>query len=192
MKNEDIELISKVLGVITNTPVTSLNSLLNHEIFKSKTGSDRLGMAIATLKEDRLIEEIPPTTTKPIRYQLTAEGNRVKNLPGGYREFVEQKSVKEQQTSAMQSQAHELTILQIAKIKEDIELKITKNQNEFYEKSIQKLTNELDEKARAIEREIKLTSIKRNKSQLWTSWIATIISIASLLVAIIALISTQQ
>ncbi|MBV6427295.1 MAG: hypothetical protein KIPDCIKN_01811 [Haliscomenobacter sp.] len=192
MKDEDIQLISGVLGLMTNTPVTSLKDLLNHEKFKQKVGRDRLGMAIASLKEDKLIDEIPKTTTYPIRYQLTAEGNRVKNLPGGYQEFVENKSIKEQQDMERQSMAHELTALQISNIKEEIELQITKQQNDFYQKSIEKLTNELDEKARAIEKELKLTSIKRNKRQLWTMIATLVIALVSLLIAVISLTSKQQ
>lgn len=127
MKDEDVELISEVLGLMTNTPVTSLNSLLNHEKFKQKVGSDRLKMAIAFLLQDNLISEIPKTTSQPIKYELSAEGNRVKSLPGGYQEFLEQKSVKEQSSLEKEQRDDKIKELQL----QELEVKMKYLENQF-------------------------------------------------------------
>jgi len=103
---------------------------------------------------------------------------------GGIRGAIEKEKAKQQKAIERQSKSYELTDLQISKIKKEIESKITLHQTEFYQKSIDKLSKELDEKAIAIKKELQLTTIQKNKEQLWTIWLALIISFAALLVAI--------
>ena len=62
---------------------------------------------------------------------------------------------------------------------------ITKKQDEFYQKSIADLDNKLDEKARAIEKELKKTTIAKNKGQKWTIWIAVFLTLIMALIKII-------
>ncbi len=172
MKEID-ETTERIITELAKEPVSP-----NYNDFKRKLGIETKGM------NDRLalLE-----TYNIARFNHTATRNTVEKLPnlgevvhaGGLAKYLEQKQIKEQKEADRLSKSHQLTELQLSKIKEELASEITKNQNEFYQKSITDLNNKLDDKARAIEKELKTTTIRKNKIQV-------VIIIASFILSILA------
>lgn len=180
MKKEDIVLCSKILNSTVGFHEVHIrvSDILNKLHKSDRTGSDALYRGIELLQELELIT-IPSVTEKghPKTIFVTPKGNDVLSIEDGLKALIQEKQTKEQEEADRLSKSHELTKLQLSKIKEELESKIMKNQNEFFQKSIADLNNKLDERARAIEKKLKTTTIRKNKMQMVTIIASIILSI---------------
>jgi DNA-binding Lrp family transcriptional regulator len=171
--NEIDEITERIIMELAKEPVSP-----NYNDFKNKLG-------IGTKEMNERLALLQTHDVAMLKH--TAASNTVEKLPklgevvhaGGLVKYLQQKQIKEQEEANRLLKSHELTELQLSKIKEELASEITKNQNEFYQKSITDLNNKLDEKARAIEKELKTTTIRKNKIQV-------AIIIASFILSILA------
>ncbi|MEO1257989.1 MAG: hypothetical protein AAFZ15_04300 [Bacteroidota bacterium] len=189
-----IQEIDRVLGLLNSEPTLYLQ--VNY-ICKTLFGvnedeeflecEDKIKEYFKLLSKEGYVDN----SLEPYSAKISLEGQELVRQ-GGYEKFLEMKKAEHQKSLELQDKQHEFAELQIIKIKKELSAEITKHQKEYYEKSVEKLRIELDEKfmkaqekMRKEQSEFFRTSVKKNKEQLWTIWIAIIISVAFLLMTIL-------